>query len=63
MKRIAYWSFCLGAVLLFSVFTLTTVGCGSSSTQIRFVHAGFDPDKTARAYAKEIEQLLREPKP
>ena len=40
MKRIAYWSFCLGAVLLFSVFTLTTVGCGSSSTQIRFVHAG-----------------------
>jgi hypothetical protein len=40
MKRIAYWSFCLGAVLLLSVFTLTTVGCGSSSTQIRFVHAG-----------------------
>src|SRR4051812_48230908 len=31
--------------------------------KIRFVHAGFDPDKTKREYVREIEQLLREPKP
>lgn len=31
--------------------------------KIRFVHAGFDGDKTTREYVKEIEQLLREPKP
>ena len=31
--------------------------------KIRFVHAGFDRDKTAREYVKEIEQLLKEPKP
>jgi thiol-disulfide isomerase/thioredoxin len=33
------------------------------SGKIRFIHAGFDRDKTAREYAKEIEQLLKEPKP
>jgi thiol-disulfide isomerase/thioredoxin len=33
------------------------------SGKIRFIHAGFDRDKTPREYAKEIEQLLREPKP
>jgi thiol-disulfide isomerase/thioredoxin len=33
------------------------------SGKIRFVHAGFDPDKSPREYAKEIDQLLREPKP
>lgn len=33
------------------------------SGKIRFVHAGFDQDKSPREYAKEIEQLLREPKP
>jgi len=31
--------------------------------KIRFIHAGFDRDKTTREYVKEIEQLLREPKP
>ena len=31
--------------------------------KIRFIHAGFDRDKSTREYAKEIEQLLREPKP
>jgi thiol-disulfide isomerase/thioredoxin len=31
--------------------------------KIRFVHAGFEVDKTKREYVKEIEQLLREPKP
>ena len=31
--------------------------------RIRFVHAGFDREKTAREYAREIEQLLREDKP
>jgi thiol-disulfide isomerase/thioredoxin len=31
--------------------------------KIRFVHAGFDREKTPREYAKEIEQLIREPKP
>jgi len=40
MKRIAYWSFCLSTVLLLAAFALTTTGCGSSSPQIRFVHAG-----------------------
>jgi hypothetical protein len=40
MKRIAYWSFVLGTVSLLAAFALTTTGCGSSSTQIRFVHAG-----------------------
>ncbi|MDB5318603.1 MAG: Redoxin domain protein [Phycisphaerales bacterium] len=33
------------------------------SGKIRFVHAGFDRDKTTREYAKQIEQLLKEPKP
>jgi len=33
------------------------------SGKIRFVHAGFDGEKTTREYVKEIEQLLREPKP
>ena len=31
--------------------------------KIRFIHAGFDRDQTPRQYAKEIEQLLKEPKP
>ncbi len=31
--------------------------------KIRFVHTGFDRDETPRLYAKEIEELLREPKP
>lgn len=31
--------------------------------KIRFVHAGFDAERTRREYVKEIEQLLREPKP
>lgn len=33
------------------------------SGRIRFVHGGFDRDKTPPQYVKEIEQLLREPKP
>ncbi len=33
------------------------------SGKIRFIHAGFDRDKTRREYVKEIEQLLKEPKP
>jgi thiol-disulfide isomerase/thioredoxin len=33
------------------------------SGKIRFIHAGFDRDKTTREYVKEIEQLLKEPKP
>jgi hypothetical protein len=40
MKRLVYGSFLLGAVSLLAVFALTTTGCGSSSTQMRFVHAG-----------------------
>ena len=31
--------------------------------KIRFIHAGFDREQTPRQYAKEIEQLLKEPKP
>ena len=31
--------------------------------KIHFIHAGFDRDETPRQYAKEIEELLREPKP
>jgi thiol-disulfide isomerase/thioredoxin len=31
--------------------------------KIRFIHAGFNADDTKLEYAKEIEQLLREPKP
>jgi thiol-disulfide isomerase/thioredoxin len=31
--------------------------------KIRFIHTGFDRDETPRQYAKEIEELLREPKP
>jgi thiol-disulfide isomerase/thioredoxin len=31
--------------------------------KIRFVHAGFDAERTKREYVKEIEQLLREAKP
>ena len=33
------------------------------SGKIRFIHAGFDREKTTREYAKEIDQLLKEPKP
>lgn len=33
------------------------------SGKIRFIHAGFDREKTVREYVKEIEQLLKEPKP
>jgi peroxiredoxin len=33
------------------------------SGKIRFIHAGFDRDKTTREYVKEIEQLIREPTP
>jgi peroxiredoxin len=33
------------------------------SGKIRFIHSGFDRDETPREYAKEIEQLLKEPKP
>jgi thiol-disulfide isomerase/thioredoxin len=33
------------------------------SGKIRFVHSGFDRDETTRQYVKEIEQLLKEPKP
>lgn len=33
------------------------------SGKIRFIHAGFDRDETTRQYVKEIEQLLKEPKP
>ena len=33
------------------------------SGKIRFVHAGFDAEKTKSEYAKEIELLLREAKP
>jgi thiol-disulfide isomerase/thioredoxin len=31
--------------------------------KVRFVHAGFDPERTPREYAREIELLLKEPKP
>jgi len=31
--------------------------------KIRFVHAGFDAERTKREYVKEVEQLLREAKP
>ena len=31
--------------------------------KIRFVHAGFDGQQTARLYVSEIEQLLQESKP
>jgi peroxiredoxin len=30
---------------------------------IRMIHVGFDPDKSPRQYAEEIEELLKEPKP
>ena len=33
------------------------------SGTIRFVHAGFDREQTPKQCAKEIEQLLQEPKP
>ena len=33
------------------------------SGKIRFVHTGFDRDQTPRQYSKEIEELLKEPKP
>lgn len=33
------------------------------SGKIRFVHTGFDREKNTREYVKEIEQLLKEPKP
>jgi thiol-disulfide isomerase/thioredoxin len=33
------------------------------SGKIRMIHVGFDPDKTPRVYAHEIEELLKEPKP
>ena len=33
------------------------------SGKIRFIHSGFDRDETTRQYVKEIEQLLKEPKP
>jgi thiol-disulfide isomerase/thioredoxin len=33
------------------------------SGKIRFIHAGFDRDKAADQYVKEIEQLLQEPAP
>ena len=39
MKRFAICLFSLAAALLLVGFTLTTTGCGSGSTQIRFVHA------------------------
>jgi len=40
MKRIAYWLLWLAALLLLAGISLTLTGCGSSSTQIRFVHSG-----------------------
>lgn len=40
MKDIRIWSFSAVAALLVAGFALTTTGCGSGSTQIRFVHAG-----------------------
>jgi thiol-disulfide isomerase/thioredoxin len=33
------------------------------SGKIRFIHSGFDREKTKRQYTKEIEQLLKESKP
>jgi len=33
------------------------------SGKIRFLHTGFDRDQTPRQYNKEIEELLKEPKP
>ena len=33
------------------------------SGKIRFVHNGFDREQTMREYVKEIEELLKEPKP
>jgi thiol-disulfide isomerase/thioredoxin len=33
------------------------------SGKVRFVHAGFDRERTPGEYAREIEQLLQEPKP
>lgn len=39
MKRVGIWWSGLSATLLLIGFAFTTIGCGSSSTQIRFVHA------------------------
>jgi cytochrome c biogenesis protein CcmG/thiol:disulfide interchange protein DsbE len=33
------------------------------SGKIHMIHVGFDPEKTPRQYVKEIEELLKEPKP
>ena len=33
------------------------------SGKIHFIHTGFDRDETTRQYVKEIEELLKEPKP
>ena len=33
------------------------------SGKIRFIHNGFDREQTMREYVKEIEELLKEPKP
>lgn len=33
------------------------------SGKIRFLHNGFDREQTMREYVKEIEELLKEPKP
>jgi len=33
------------------------------SGKIRSIHVGFDPDKTPHLYVKEIEELIKEPKP
>jgi thiol-disulfide isomerase/thioredoxin len=46
-----------------NIATMPTSFLIDRAGKIRFVHAGFDPDKTKREYVKEIEQLLREPKP
>jgi thiol-disulfide isomerase/thioredoxin len=43
--------------------TLPTSFLIDRAGKIRFVHAGFDAERTKREYVKEIEQLLREPKP
>jgi thiol-disulfide isomerase/thioredoxin len=44
------------------VRTMPTSFLVDRAGKIRFVHAGFDRERTPRAYVKEIEQLLREDK-
>ncbi len=45
------------------VSTMPTSFLIDRSGKIRFLHSGFHAEETARLYAEEIEQLLKEPKP